>query len=218
MNLLSLAYTAWPWVLQGWGTAMGREVDAQADYHGQSGSVRVLLESDALVLRGEIKARIPRRALQGWQADADDLQLSTPEGPLVLTMGAAEAAKWVVALNKPLPTLAEKLGVAGKKLWLMADTQDENLASALTGIQQVGMAEASLAIAVLRQADDLDRLLNLCSEHPTLPIWAINQKGARAGLPESAIRLALRAIGLVDTKACAVSPGLSGTLYRRRKG
>jgi hypothetical protein len=196
---------------------MGREVEAQVQYHGETGAVRALLESDALILRGEVRARIPRGSLHGWQADGDDLQIATPEGPLVLTMGGAEAVKWVTALNKPLPTLAEKLGVAGEVLWLMADPTDEVLAAALAGIPTSAPDKATLGIAVLRAADDLEQLVAVCQAHPGLPVWAINEKGARASLPESAIRPALRAIGMVDTKACAVSPTLSGTRYQLRR-
>jgi hypothetical protein len=200
------------------GARMGREVEAQAEYHGQTGAVRALLESDALILRGEVRARIPRGWLRAWQVDADDLRVSTPDGPLVLTMGGAEAAKWVAALNKPLPTLAEKLGIASATLWLMAEPLDEVLSAALAEANTAPADKATLGIAVLRTPADLERLLAVCAKHPALPIWAINEKGARASLPESAIRSALRAIGMVDVKACAVSATLSGTRYQRRKG
>jgi hypothetical protein len=217
MNLLSLAYTARPWVLQGWGAAMGREVEAQAQYKGQTGVARVLLESDALILRGGVRARIPRLALQGWRADADDLVIDTAEGPLMLTIGAATAAKWVAALDKPLPTLAEKLGVGGARLWLMGDPRDAALAVALQGVTMVDQGQATLGLAVLRSQQQLDALIAVCRAQAALPIWAINEKGPRAALPESAIRTALRATGRIDTKACAVSQTLSGTRYQRPK-
>jgi hypothetical protein len=196
---------------------MGREVEAQAQYRGETGFVRALLESDALILRGEVRARVPRSALLGWQVEADDLRVATSEGPLTLTMGRSEAVKWLAALNKPLRTLAEKLGVAGERLWLLADPQDEVLAAALAGIATADAAGATLGIAVLRSADDLDALIAVCQAYPALPVWAINEKGPRAGLPESAIRAGLRATGMVDVKASAISPALSGTRYQRRR-
>ncbi len=196
---------------------MGREVEAQVHYRSTSGVVRAVLESDALILRGDVRARLARSGLSGWQVDADDLHISTPDGLLVLKMGAAEAAKWVLALNRPLPTLAEKLGVAGHKLWLITDMQDDNLNTALQGAGVVAAAQATMGMAVLRRQADLDLLLAACLRHPDLPVWAINEKGPRAGVPENAIRTALRAIGMVDIKACAVSATLSATLYQRRK-
>lgn len=196
---------------------MGREVEAQAQYRGETGMVRALLESDALILRGEVRARIARGGITGWTADVDDLRMHTADGPLVLTMGGAEAAKWVAALNKPLPTLAQKLGVAGQTVWLLQPVEDTSLSAVLAGVAPVDVAQATLGIAVLRSPRDLDDLLAVCAAHPALPVWAINEKGPRASLPESAIRTALRAAGLIDTKACAVSARLSATRYQKRK-
>ena len=196
---------------------MGREAEAQASFGGRTGLVRALLESDALILRGALRLRIPRSDLQNWQADGDDLHLHTAQGPVTLTLNANEALRWVAALNRPLPTLHDKLGLGTAKVWILARIDDGDLAAALQDKAQTSAAEAGLGIAVLRNQGDLERLLMICSAHPDMPVWAINEKGKQACLPESVIRTALRGLGMVDTKACAVSSCLSGTRYQRRR-
>lgn len=197
---------------------MGREVEAHVMYQGQTGLVRALLESDALILRGEVRLRLPRAGLQGWQADGDDLRLRTTAGDLVLTIGAKDAASWVAALRRPVPTLHEKLGLTGAAIWLLRVPDDVALEQAVAGIPIVPPAQATLGIAVIRCTADLNALLAVCVAHAELVVWAINKKGKAARIAESTIRTALRGLGMVDTKACAVSTTLSGTRYQRRRG
>ncbi|MGL4321798.1 MAG: hypothetical protein ACRCS3_13135 [Paracoccaceae bacterium] len=197
---------------------MGREVQAQVRFLGQTGLVRALLESDALILRGEVRLRLPRTGLHGWRADGDDLHLNTPSGPLTLTMGPQEAGKWVQALNKPLPSLPQKLGLADAVVWPLTPIDDPVLVAALLGANCNTGPQATLGIAIVCSTGDLDTVLATHAAHPDLPIWVANLKGPKAAMPESDIRTALRAAGMVDTKACAISAALSGTRYQRRRG
>jgi hypothetical protein len=196
---------------------MGREAEGQVQFRGQAGLARIVLESDALILRGDLRARVARGDLLAWHGRDDDLCVETTAGPLVLTLGAAEVARWCKALDKPLPTLAEKLGLAGQALWILTPVGDATLEAALVGATQAEGPGATLALAVLRDKADLDAVSAVVAQNPALPLWAVHEKGPRAGVPDSVVRAVLRAAGLVDTKACAVSPTLSGTRYQRRK-
>ena len=99
---------------------MGREAEGHAVWHGASGAVKALLESDGIILRGEVRAKLPRAGLLDWRVEGNDLCLRVDGEPLVLTLGAREAAAWVKALDKPLPSLAAKLGVsAAARAWLI---------------------------------------------------------------------------------------------------
>ena len=42
---------------------MGRESDAWLGYNGASGAGKILLESTEIILRGAVRARIPRSAI-----------------------------------------------------------------------------------------------------------------------------------------------------------
>jgi hypothetical protein len=197
---------------------MGRDVSTHAEFGGKTGAVRALLEAAGITLRGEIRARIPRDRLTGWQVDGDDLSLATADGPLLLTLGAAEAAAWCRALDKPLPGLAQKLGITpATRLWRMTPVTDETLTAALDGAPLATPATATLALAVILTDADLAGLVAAAAAHRGLPFWAVNEKGPHAALGENAIRTALRAAGLIDTKSCAVSDRLSATRYAARK-
>jgi hypothetical protein len=89
---------------------MGREAEGHAVWRGASGAVKAYLESDGIILRGEVRGKLPRAGLMGWRVEGEDLCLRSDGEPLVLTLGSKEAAVWVKALEKPLPSLAQKLG------------------------------------------------------------------------------------------------------------
>jgi hypothetical protein len=106
---------------------MGREADGHAVWRGAAGAVRAYLERDGITLRGEVRAKLPRASLMHWRAEGDDLCLTAEGGALVLTLGAKEATAWVRALEKPLPSLAARLGVADTaKAWVMAGLHRKN--------------------------------------------------------------------------------------------
>ena len=90
---------------------MGREARAIAAWRGQTAQVKALLESHEIVLRGGIRARIPRSDVTAVATVGGRLDLLAAGEPLVLTLGEPEAGKWAAALLRPPPSLADKLGV-----------------------------------------------------------------------------------------------------------
>ncbi|MGL5010050.1 MAG: hypothetical protein ACRC6I_09215, partial [Paracoccaceae bacterium] len=138
---------------------MGRETEAQVQYGPDAGHARALLESDALILRGSIRARIPRAALHAPRVNADTLHITAPAGALSLMMPAGEAANWRRALEKPLPNLAEKLGLTGQKVWCLTPLDDEALTAALATATTASGPDATVVIAVLLGAPDLAQLI-----------------------------------------------------------
>ncbi|MES2813512.1 MAG: hypothetical protein V4720_01305, partial [Pseudomonadota bacterium] len=73
---------------------MGREAEGHAVWRGQSGAVKAYLESGGITLRGEVRGSLPRAWLTGWRVEGEDLCLHSDGEPLVLTLGATEAAAW----------------------------------------------------------------------------------------------------------------------------
>lgn len=93
---------------------MGRTSITIAQWQGLTAEVRALLEATEIVLRGGIRARVLRAAITSMSVVQGSLRLMTDRGPLVLELGEVEALQWLAALQKPVPTLAEKLvGGAG---------------------------------------------------------------------------------------------------------
>ncbi len=196
---------------------MGRAVVTQARFQGQIGQVRALLEAGEVILRGDLRARIPRDQVTAWRVVGDDLHLATPLGPVILTVGASEARAWARALDKPCPTLRDKMGIAPKrKVFALTPVGDAALEAAIAGAVTPEIAAAGLLLAVIRSDADLARSLAVAQAHPDLPLWVANEK-RQAMVSEAIIRTSLRAAGLIDTKSCAVSDTLSATRYGRRR-
>ncbi|MFM6933458.1 MAG: hypothetical protein ACKOUT_14590 [Novosphingobium sp.] len=196
---------------------MGREAIAQCRWQGQSGEAKVLLESQEIILRGPIKARIARTGITSFAAEGEALRVTTPDGELIAAMGAKEAGKWAEALARPAPSLASKLGVGGERpAFLLGETDDEALLDALAGHHRVERAElASVIVALIDDGPELDAALELAGEHG-LMLWCVYLKGKAAVFGDTAIRAHLRAAGWMDNKTCAVSDRLSATRYGRK--
>ena len=193
---------------------MGREAEGHAIWDGASGAVKALLESDGIILRGEIRAKLRRDGLMNWRVDGEDLFLQSGGVPLVLTLGAKEAAAWVKALDRPVPSLASKLGVsAAAPVWVIGGPPPEEIAVAVAGAQRPGPEGAALIIAVLTGPGDLEAAL-AAGQAQGLRVWCVHGKGKGAAVGDAVVRAAFRGAGWMDIKSSAVSEGFSATLYR----
>ena len=193
---------------------MGREAEGQAIWRGVSGAVTALLESDGIILRGDIRGKLRRDGLRDWRVEGDDLCLTADGEPLVLTLGAKEAAGWVRALDTPLPTLAAKLGVsATSRAWVIGGPAPEEVSVAVAGCLASGPEGAALVVAVLTGPADLKAAL-AAGQATGLRIWCVHGKGRGAAVGDAAVRTAFRQAGWMDIKTSAVSEAFSATLYR----
>ena len=193
---------------------MGREAEGHAVWRGVSGAVKAYLESDGIILRGEVRGKLPRGGLMGWRVEGEDLCLQSGGEPLVLTLGAKEAAAWVTALEKPLPSLAAKLGIsAAARAWLIGGPAPEEIAVAVAGAEASGPEDAALIVAVLTGPGDLEAAL-AAGMGTGLRVWCVHGKGKGAVVGDAAVREAFRAAGWMDIKSSAVSEAFSATLYR----
>lgn len=193
---------------------MGRESDAWLTYGGASGAGKLLLESTEIILRGAVRARIPRSAIVGFAQEGDDLVIQTPRGALRAGLAPKHAARRVAALAKPIPTLAAKLGVSPETpIRLLGDVTDADLQAALSG----GVSPtATTLLAELNDATQLDAALHALADPGLTAFWGVTVKGKAAPLPEASLRSRLRDAGFTDTKSCAVSQIRSATRFQRR--
>jgi hypothetical protein len=195
---------------------MGREAVTQVEYAGRSGQGKVLLESEGLILRAPLSARIPRDGISDLAVDGEALTGFGPDGAFRLSLGATEAARWKAALEKPLPTLAEKLGLKpGVTVWTSGDFDTPELATALSGVARVAPATADLRLI---RAESLGALMRGLDESAvsSAPVWIVHGKGRAAALGDNAVRQVMRDLGHVDVKVSAVSADLSATRYVKR--
>lgn len=197
---------------------MGREAEGHAVWRGASGAVKAYLESDGIILRGEVRGKLPRAGLMGWRVEGEDLCLRSDGEPLVLTLGAREAGAWVKALEKPVPSLAQKLGVSSTaRAWVIGGPAPEEIAVAVAGAEVPGPEGAAVIVAVLTGPGDLEAAL-AAGQRTGLRVWCVHGKGKGAAVPDGSVREAFRAAGWMDIKTSAVSEGFSATLYRPPAG
>jgi hypothetical protein len=197
--------------------ALGREAEGHVVWRGETGAVKALLESDGITLRGEIRARLPRDCLMDWRVEGGDLCLRSNGEPLVLTLGAKEAAAWVTALDKPVPSLAAKLGVsADARAWVIGGPVPQEIAVAVAGAEAKEPEAAAVIIAVLTGPEDLADALAK-GQATGLRLWCIHGKGKGAAVGDAMVRKAFRAAGWMDIKSSGVSGAFTASLYRPPK-
>lgn len=196
---------------------MGREAISVARWQGAQEEVKALLESQEIILRGAIRARIPRSGISEVMAEGDVLILRCHGETLELQLGKSEAAKWRDALMRPPPSLSEKLGVGpGKPAYVIGKCDDAELSGALSGVICATPADASVLIAMLASEADLQAAFAVAVGQPRLALWCVHPKGGGAPIGDGAIRAFMRANGYRDSKCCAVSARLTATRYGRR--
>lgn len=192
---------------------MGREAFAEVSYAGRSGRAKALLEAEGIILRRPLGLTIARGSIRALTVDGGDLVGQAEQGPFRLSLGAGEALKWKTNLERPPPTLAEKMGItAGLSIWTFGALDGPELEGALAGTADAGAGAASLGVA---RVDGPEAMETVAAVAPS-PVWIIHGKGKAAVFGDNAVRAAMRAEGWIDTKACAVSETLSATRYRRR--
>lgn len=197
---------------------MGREAIAVAHWRGEVAEVKALLESTEIILRGTIKARIPRSSISEISVSADELKVRCDGKPLVLELGETEARKWREVLVKPPPTLASKLGVGPEKLaFVIGNNKDSELATALKGARSTSPKTATAFVAILRSEADLKAAYSKASKYPELFLWCVYAKGKNAIPSDSTVRSFMRGNGYTDNKSCAVSADLTATRYGKKR-
>jgi hypothetical protein len=193
---------------------MGREALVHAEVGNEADEVRALLESGELILRGAIRRRYPRSALEGAAVEGEVLCFTYAGEAVRLHLGARAAEAWRKAITTPPRSLRAKLGLdKGERALLIGSFDDDALAEALDGALVEDGAAAGMMIACIEGPDDLIAAQTIHGAHPGLALWAIYPKGRGVTFGDSKVRAALRAKGFLDTKSCAVSERITATRY-----
>jgi hypothetical protein len=196
---------------------MGAEIVCRATLDGATSRGKALLETAEIVLRGDLRARVPFASVKQLKIDGNALVIVWPGGTLALELGAAVAQKWAERIKSP-PSRLDKLGVKpGARVALVGSFDfDDAFAAELAkrganitargSIDMLFFAPASLA--------DLDRVATLAKRlTPAGGLWIVRPKGAATPITEGATRAAGLAAGLVDVKVAAFSATHSGLKF-----
>jgi len=178
---------------------------------GAAGKAKVLLETEELIFRGEVKGKVPFRALTAIEPGPDGLRLVWPDGEATVELSDLEAARWANRIANP-PSLLDKLGVSDGTRVVVLDPDhlldgDEAFSAELAGraVRLVKKGPADVVVWSIDEMADLARLPSLIRWiQPAGAVWAVWPKG-RKELNENHIRAAALDAGLVDVKVARFS-------------
>ena len=197
---------------------MGLEANCRCRWDDGLGETKALLEADALILRGDLKRRIPIGEISDLSASGAELHFRHFTETFALELGAARAARWAEKIAAPPPSLAKKLGVAaGSKVLVVDMLEDAVLQEALKGAIAGRDEEAALSLAVIRGEAALRRAFSRQSSpwRPGRRSGSFMRKDGRRPSARGRCAASCAAAGYLDNKVSAVSEALSATRYLR---
>ncbi|WP_395245635.1 hypothetical protein ACGGZK_07425 [Agromyces sp. MMS24-K17] len=194
---------------------MGRESRAYWLDAGDRAAVVLRLEWDALTVRGDRRAVVPRNEFQRVGEHDGVVELDAASGRYRFQLGRA-ASDWAAALAAPPRPLDEKLGVGSEvSVAVRGDLPVDVLEEALVDSPRLPPWEADVVVAVVPDEDDLAGLPDWLQETGvTSPVWVIHGKGRDCLAPgDAVVRRVMRDAGYRDTSTSAVAECWSATRY-----
>jgi hypothetical protein len=199
---------------------MGREAICKCDWAGTTATVKVLLESTDLVVRGEIRKRVSISGLRNVEVQSGWLRFNASGDQVQIFLGAPAAEKWAIAIKAPPPSLARKLGITNESVVrTIGSINDKTLNAALAEAAQISAIRPDMMVAYVDTPESLNAALRAGKPQmlKSIPIWFVYPKGPGHPLNESTIRSLLRNNGMVDTKVASVSSQLTALRFNLRR-
>ena len=192
---------------------MGLELTARvtltpAGAAAQTGDAKVLLESDELILRGAVRARIPRGDVRDATTRAGVVTVRYAAGTLTLKLGT-DAPKFVKKLLEPVKSRCEKMGISAGSRAVVLGIDDPDLGAELTALgvtvtSRAGASERLILLAVTTPRD-LTKIGTAAKSLATDgALWVVHPKGV-AGVKDTDIFATARSAGLTYTKVARFS-------------
>jgi hypothetical protein len=199
---------------------MGREANCLCDWNGETARVKALVEPPELILRGEIRRKLPFSALRKVRAEHGALRFEFGSDVVTLKLGQAAAEKWAKAILTPPPSLAKKLGITPEStVWVIGTVDDAALESALGEARKASRKDANVIVARVNTATELAQAFKSAAKDTSagIPIWIVYRKGPGHAINEADARSAGLAAGIVDVKIASVSAQLTGLKFVKRR-
>ena len=192
---------------------MGLELSGRARFAPkgapeQSGTCKVLLETDALILRGDVRASVPRDAITGVAVRDGTVHIVSKLGTISIVLGNS-AEKFAAKLREPPKTRLEKMGIgAGSRVVVTglsdASFRDEVTAVGATVVRRAGKDESLIVIGI-DAATGLTRIAAAATSlAPAGALWVVHPKGA-TGVKDTDIFAAGKEAGLSYVKVARFS-------------
>jgi len=198
---------------------MGREAICDCTFEGTTTKVKALLESEELILRGDIRLRAPLHAIHHVRVESESLCFNLDKGPVRLDLGAEVAKSWAKKIKSPPASLADKLGITGKTVRTIGPIADVALDSALSSAARISSRNPDLIVSHVDSPESLATTLREARTQlaRSIPIWLVYRKGPGHPLNEATIRATLRTHGFMDTKVASVSAELTALRFNLPK-
>ena len=181
---------------------MGNEALCRVEIGGEAAEAKALLETEEIIVRGAMRAKIPFRDAKDVAADGGVLRLRWNDRDVRIHVGR-DAAKWAEKIRNP-KSVAEKLGVKANQRISVIGKIDESFLGELARSNRL-RKECDIIFFAANKSEDLARLFELRkSLAPAGAIWVIRPKGGGA-ITEAEVMAAGKAAGLVDVKVAAFS-------------
>lgn len=186
---------------------MGNELVTRVDLGDESAEAKVLLETEELILRGAVKARIAFNRMKDVAATGGVLHFRWDDRDVRIHLGK-DAAKWAEKIKNP-KSVAEKLGVKpGQKISILGDVDPavlDDLKTREIDVSRRLRRQSDVIFLAANRKEELARLEELRgSLQPAGAIWVIRPKGS-ADISEADVMNAGKAAGLVDVKVVRFS-------------
>jgi hypothetical protein len=194
---------------------MGLEAECTVIWRGRKAKGKALLETAEILVRGELKLKIPRDRITTVVVEGGELRVTADGETATFALGAA-AEKWAQKLATVKSRL-DKLGVAPGLSTAVVGVEDaafhDELRSRIGAFDgAIGEARELLFFGVHAEAD-LERFPALVlALAPSGGLWVIRPKGS-AEVSEAKVRAAARGAGLVDVKVASFSPTHTAERY-----
>ena len=186
---------------------MGSEVVTRVEIGSEAAEAKALLETEEVIVRGAIKARIPFSEAKDVAADGGVLRLRWNSRDVRIHVGK-DAPKWAEKIRNPKSVL-DKLGVkAGQRVSVVGAVDDGFLAELEergTDLSRRLRRDSDIVFFAATRREDLSRLGELRrSLLPAGAVWVIRPKGTPA-INDNDVMAAAKAAGLVDVKVARFS-------------
>lgn len=200
---------------------MGKETTAKVTVGSKKAECVVLLEGTEIVIRGELKRKVPRARMKGLAAVGGVLSFEDGGERVKIELGEKAAAAWRDAIENPRSRV-EKLGVkAGMTVCVLGDAGRDAVGEveAVSGskVSRRLVKSADVVLLVVREVAELETLATVKgSLAESGAVWVLWPKGRKDLRHEEVVAAAKRS-GLVQTKSVGFSEELSGLRLVRQK-
>lgn len=187
---------------------MGQEVPCTATYNGEVSTGKALLETDALIFRGDFRLAILYKQMKSVRAADGVLTVRFPGGTASFALGP-QAERWAHRILHPKSRM-DKLGVkAGDHVAVFGVTDREFLTELRAATSRVARGRTVTGAShVFLQADDRAGLRRVAPAArmiaPDGAVWLVTPRGV-ARITEADALAAGREAGLTDVKVVRFS-------------